>query len=631
MAENGRPKHLVALTALGIVYGDIGTSPLYALRIAADTGADPIGIASLALWTLTVCITVKYILVVLRADNSGEGGILALAALALRHGGRNCPRPLVIAIGLTGAALLAADAVITPAISVLAAVEGLKEVDPWFTRWVMPIAIVILLGLFAIQPRGTERIGRAFGPVMLTWFTALGLLGLASVLQTPEVLAAFDPRRGAAVLLADPGRAALLIGAVFLTVTGGEALYADMGHVGRPAIVRAWLVVVMPGLALNYLGQAALVLREPDAAANPFYGLVPTWLLIPTILLATAATVIAAQAVISGLFSLARQMIALGWWPRLEVRHTSHSGYGQIYVPAVSFALCAGALALVVGFGHSDDLAAAYGLSVSGTMLATTLLLAVVMRRHWGWRPWLVVPVVAPLLAIDIVFVRANLEKFADGGWVPSAIALALLAIATIWRSGSRALIGAIKAEAVTAQSRRLTTVCGVEPVRVPGTAVFLTRSTVGVPPVMVRQAHTTGALHENVVLLTVETLPIPRVPARDRIMVGDTDGEDNLLQPAEDSENPGFWRVRVRYGYMQSPNLAIAMRELAALGLPLEPESVVYFIGHATVVPREGSPLPARLRTRLFAWLGRNSADPSDLFHLPRERTAEIGFRIAV
>ncbi|MFY7959126.1 MAG: KUP/HAK/KT family potassium transporter, partial [Elsteraceae bacterium] len=339
MSETKSRPAAAALLALGIVFGDIGTSPLYAFRIALGDTGDPIGVASLAFWVLIISVTVKYVLVVTHADNHGEGGILSLAALALAKGGRNCPRAFVVTIGLIGAALLTADAMITPAISVLSAMEGLREISPKLSHWILPISVMILIALFMAQSRGTERIGRAFGPIMLVWFTVIGLLGLASLAQTPEVLWALDPRRGLSLLFSNPWGAPVLIGAVFLTVTGGEALYADMGHVGRFAIRNAWLAVVLPGLSLNYFGQAALVLRNPAEAANPFYGLVPDALLAPMIILAAAATVIAGQAVISGLFSLSRQLVALGWWPRLGVVHTSYTGYGQIYVPAVNTAL----------------------------------------------------------------------------------------------------------------------------------------------------------------------------------------------------------------------------------------------------------------------------------------------------
>jgi len=630
MSELRSRPFAAALTAVGIVYGDIGTSPLYAFRIALGDTGDPIGVASLALWVITICVTIKYVLVVLRADNHGEGGILALAALALAKGGRVCPRGVVIGLGLFGAALLTADSMITPAISVLSAVEGLKELSPNLARWILPISVGILIGLFAMQSRGTERIGRAFGPIMMLWFFVIGLAGLISLAQTPEVLWAIDPRRGLALLINHPMGAAALIGAVFLTVTGGEALYADMGHVGRRAISGAWFWIVMPALVLNYLGQAALVVRDPREAANPFYGLVPDSLLAPMILLATLATVIAGQAVISGLFSLARQLVALGWWPRLAVVHTSYSGFGQIFVPAVNTALFIGAISLAVGFGESEKMAGAYGLSVSGTMMATTLLLALVIRRHWGWRPLPVVIVTTPLLIMDVGFVSANLEKFLEGGWIPVGIAAVLLAISYIWRHGAQAVTKAISVEAMTAGGESLLS-NGLAPVRVPGTAVFLTRAAQGVPPLLVRHVHANGALHQTVVLMTVSILPVPRVPARERLTVGDTDGEDNALQPAADPVNPGFWRVRVQYGFMQTPNLPVVLRELASLGLPVDPDRAVFFLGHATILSREDSGWLSSWSTRIYGFLGRNAAEPSDLFNLPPDRTAEIGFRISI
>ncbi len=630
MSELKTRPYAAALTALGIVYGDIGTSPLYAYRIALGDTGDPIGVASLALWVLTICVTIKYVLVVLQADNHGEGGILALAALALAKGGKTCPRGVVVSLGLLGAALLTADAMITPAISVLSAVEGMKEISPALSHWILPASVVILIVLFAAQSRGTERIGRAFGPIMLVWFTVIGLLGLISLVQTPEVLWAIDPRRGLALLIHNPMGAAALIGAVFLTVTGGEALYADMGHVGRKAISSAWFAIVLPALCLNYLGQAALVTRSPAEAANPFYGLVPDTFLVPMILLATAATVIAGQAVISGLFSLARQLVALGWWPRLAIVHTSYSGFGQIFVPAVNTTLFIGAIALTVAFGDSEKLAGAYGLAVSGTMLATTILLALVIRRHWNWRPLPVLIVTAPLCVMDVGFVAANLEKVVEGGWIPAVIAAILLLIAYVWRKGGQAVTQAISAEAMTAGTHSLLS-NGQAPVRVPGTAVFLTRATQGVPPLLVRHVHANGSLHETVVLMTVSILPVPRVPARERLTVGDTDGEDNALRPAADPVNPGFWRVRVQYGFMQTPNLPVVLRELASLGLPVDTDNAVFFLGHATILSREDSSWWSTWRTRIYGFLGRNAAEPSDQFNLPPDRTAEIGFRIAI
>lgn len=629
MSES-KSRPAAAVLALGIVFGDIGTSPLYAFRIALGDTGDPIGVASLAFWVLIISVTIKYVLVVTHADNHGEGGILSLAALALAKGGRNCPRGLVVTVGLIGAALLTADAMITPAISVLSAIEGLREISPNLSHWVLPISAMILIALFTAQSRGTERIGRAFGPIMLVWFTVIGLLGVVSLAQTPEVLWALDPRRGLSLLFNNPWGAPVLIGAVFLTVTGGEALYADMGHVGRPAIRNAWLAVVLPGLSLNYFGQAALVLRDPAEAANPFYGLVPQALLLPMIILAAGATVIAGQAVISGLFSLSRQLVALGWWPRLSVVHTSYTGFGQIYVPSVNTALFIGAITLALSFGDSEKLSGAYGLAVSGTMLATTILLTVVIRRHWGWRPLYAIVAISPIAIMDIGFFSANLAKMLEGGWIPTVIAGVLLLISFIWLRGRQAATNAISNEAMTAGMRSLLA-NGDEPLRVPGTAVFLTRATQGVPPLLVRHVHANGSLHETVVLMTVSILPVPRIPARERLTVGDTDGEDNALQPAADLANPGFWRVRVQYGFMQTPNLPVVLRELESLGLPVDPDNAVFFLGHATILSREDAGWFSTWRTRIYGFLARNAAEPSDQFNLPPDRTAEIGFRITI
>jgi KUP system potassium uptake protein len=633
--SSGKPGAGACLAALGVVFGDIGTSPLYAFKAAVGASGSPspaaaLGCASLILWALAVTVSLKYVTLVMRADNRGEGGIVALAALALPGLRAGRARSAALWAGMAGAALLCADGAITPAISVLSAVEGLKEAAPWTAGWVTPASLAVLAALFLVQRRGTAAIGAWFGPVMLAWFAAIGAAGAAAVAARPGVLAAADPRIGLEFLAGNPGTAAAIAGAIFLCVTGGEALYADMGHFGRRAVTASWYAVALPSLALNYLGQAALVASDPAAAGNPFYGLVPGWLLLPAILLATAATVIASQAVISGVFSMARQAAALGWWPRLAVVQTSRAGYGQVYVASANWALAAGTGALVVAFGSSDALAAAYGLAVSGTMLATTLLVWATATRTWRWPAAAAAAACGPLAALDALFAAANAAKFADGGWVPAAVAAAVCAAAATWRSGQAALDAALRREAEAA-SARPETACGFKPAKARGAAVFLTRSGRGVPPVLARHARAAGSVHETVVLLSFETADAPHVAARDRLALGDTDGEEGFLSPAAWGDGHAFYRVRARYGFMQQPHAVLAMRESAALGLPVDARRATFFVGHESAVPSPSAGWASRTRTRLFETMRRLQADPSSHFGLPPAQVAEVGYRVEI
>ncbi len=603
------------LTALGVVYGDIGTSPLYAFREGAHAAgpAEAVGVASLMIWSLILVVLVKYVLVVLRFDNNGEGGILALAALT---GRRKLP---VIIMGICGAAMLVADGALTPAISVLSAVEGLKQVWSGAYQWATWITTAILVGLFAVQFRGTDKMGAWFGPVTLVWFGVLGIVGFASMVQTPDVLRAFNPIEGLTTLQHRPDKALVLLGAVFLTVTGGEALYADLGHVGRRPIQVAWIWIVLPALTLQYLGQAALMLREPDVT-NPFYGMVPEALIIPMVLLATAATIIASQAVITGVFSLAFQAVALNWWPRMRIQHTSSHGRGQVYVPIANMVLLVLAVLLVHGFGTSDKMASAYGLAVAGTMVLTTALLFRLAKS------WLRVGL-ALFLTLDILFVIASLGKFFEGGWVTVGMASLFAIIGLVWVAGVR-----LHRRGIEADSAKLCPL-GVKVVtRVPGGALFLTRARTGVPPLLNQWIEATSTIPQTIVLLSVEIADKPFVPARDRIALGDVDGADAALQSLllEEGDNPGVWRAIATYGFRQQPDLRIVAKELAALGIPIDPDTVKIVVGHETVVANAAASPWQRFVLAIYSVLLRNAARPQNFFRLDSDRLVDLGFRVS-
>ncbi|MDX2104511.1 MAG: KUP/HAK/KT family potassium transporter [Alphaproteobacteria bacterium] len=615
-ADNGSWDTRRLLTALGVVYGDIGTSPLYAFREGAHAAGavEAIGVASLMIWSLILVVLVKYVLVVLRFDNNGEGGILALAALA---GRRKVP---VVVMGICGAAMLVADGALTPAISVLSAVEGLKEVWPDARHWATWITTAILVGLFAVQFRGTDAVGRWFGPITLVWFVTLGVVGFFSMVQTPEVLRALNPMEGLTTLLHRPDKAVVLLGAVFLTVTGGEALYADLGHVGRKPIRVAWIFIVMPALALQYLGQAAIVLREP-LVANPFYAQVPDILTLPMVVLATLATIIASQAVITGVFSLGFQAVALNWWPRMRIDHTSAHGRGQVYVRVANSALLVAAVLLVHGFGTSDKMASAYGLAVAGTMVLTTALLTRLVKS------WLRLALFG-FLAIDLMFLGATLGKFIDGGWVTAAMGTSIALIGLAWVSGVR-----LHRRGIEADAQRGGCPIGVKVVtRVPGGALFLTRAKSGVPPLLLQWIEATSTIPDTIVMLTIEIADKPFVPARDRITLGDTDGDGSQLQPLlrGDGDNPGFWRAVATYGFRQQPDLRIVARELAALGVPIDPDSVKIVVGHETVVAHSGATPLEKLVLAIYSILLRNAARPQNFFRLNDGRLVDLGFRVS-
>ena len=613
----------LAVGAIGVVFGDIGTSPLYTMR-EAFTGPHPmtptlphvLGVLSLIFWAQVIVVTIKYVLYILRADNRGEGGMFALMALATKAAPRGVHRGVpIVAAGLFGAALFFGDAIITPAISVLSAVEGLKIAAPEFGKYVVPIACVILLVLFMAQRSGTARIGAFFGPITIVWFALLAVLGIVSLVQTPAVLAALNPYYGLAFLWSDGWRGFLVLGAVFLALTGAEALYADIGHFGKRPIRLAWLGFVQPALVLNYFGQGALLMRSPEAAENPFYLMVPEWMLLPTVLLATAATVIASQAVITGAFSLARQAVQLGYLPRMEIRHTSETEIGQIYIPQINWILCICVLALVVTFQSSSNLAAAYGVSVSGEMCVATLIAYVVARHVWGWSRLRAGAVTVILLTIDLSFFLANVVKIADGGWLPLVVGLCLYAIFTTWKRGRQILVERLHESTVPLEPFIARLKDG-NPPRVAGTAVFMTGTRDGVPYALLHNLKHNKVLHDRVVLLTVVTEPIPRVADKDRMK----------LEPLEKN----FWRLVLRYGFMEVPNIPRVLRQAGTTGLKIEMMDTSFFFGRENLVSKN-KPLMPRWREKLFIALSKNAYSATAFFRIPSNRVVELGTQVEI
>ncbi|MBV8840291.1 MAG: KUP/HAK/KT family potassium transporter [Alphaproteobacteria bacterium] len=609
-----------ALTALGIVYGDLGTSPLYTLQsVASDLGGTlareaALGSLSLIVWALIITISVKYCVLVMRADNHGEGGILALMSLigaAWSRGNR-----ALIVMGLFGAALIYGDGVITPAISVLSALEGINVATDSFKPYVLPLAVVILIALFSIQARGTAAVGKAFGPIMLAWFITIAVLGVSGIVRRPEVLRAIDPAYAVTFLLSGGiGRFAIL-GAIFLAITGGEALYADMGHIGRNPIRAVWYALVLPALVLSYAGQTALFLDDPSIGPNPFFKLAPSWAVLPLVALSTIATIIASQAIITGSFSLTRQAMQLGWFPGVHIRQTSSDEYGQIYVPFVNWGMMLLTVAIAIGFGSSDRLAGAYGTAVATTMLLTTLVLFAVMRRRWRWSLATAAAVAGCFLVVDAGFFGANLLKIREGGWVPLLLGIGLFIIMTTWHFGAAAVHRRMSRTSAqpAAFFRRLRS---TSIPRVPGTAIFLTRLGRRIPPLIVEHAEQMGALHETLIALTVQFEEVPRLRPEHRVQV-------------EELAN-GFWHVRVHYGFVEIPDLPGALRTAKAEGCPLEVERAVYFSERDEVVRRRGHGAIARWRVPLFAFMFRNSVHAADRFNIPNEQLVEISRRVEV
>jgi KUP system potassium uptake protein len=610
---------LLGLSALGIVFGDIGTSPLYTFKTILGTAekspdaAAVLGALSLVLWTLFIITTVKYVLFAMRVDNDGEGGILALMALL---GVKKQHRPTIIAFGLFGAALIYGDGAITPAISVLSALEGLNMATPAFQPYVLPAAVVILLALFAIQSRGTATIGRWFGPVMLVWFVTIAVLGLVGIVKHPGVFAAVNPAYGLSYLFSNGATGFLVLGAVFLCVTGAEALYADMGHFGAGPIKLAWFAVVFPSLIINYAGQAALVIDGAPTDGNIFYRLCPDSLLMPLILLATVATIIASQSIITGAFSMTRQAIQLGWLPRLQIKQTSSEGYGQIYVGVVNWLLMIITLGLTIAFGKSDNLASAYGIAVSLTMLMTSALLFIAMREIWGWSLLAAGSVAAFFLVIDSAFFLANLTKVAEGGYVPLILATSVYGIMWIWHRGAAAVFNRLR-ETLVPVPEFLAKIKEKNVPRVPGTAVFLTRTERDTPPVMVWHVKHNRALHEYLFVLRVEILSVPWVAANKRM--------------ALEEVAPGFWRAEARFGFMERPNIPELLAKGKSLGCTIDVDDVTYYVGHETVIHRDdGNGLPV-WQERVFAVMERNAIHVSDFFSLPSDQVVEIGRQVAI
>jgi KUP system potassium uptake protein len=610
------------LGVLGVVYGDIGTSPLYALSTcltffgrAGMTEQTVLGVLSMIFWSLVLTVTVKYVTFVMRADNHGEGGILTMMVLAQRVCRRAKVASAVVLIAIIGACLFFGDGMITPAISVLSAIEGLEVTSPLFRPAVLPLSVLVIGLLFAFQYRGTATIGKVFGPVMAVWFLSIGLLGLVQILHYPRVLRALSPTYIVFFAVHHGLTTFVTLGSVVLAVTGAEALYADMGHFGRKPIQRSWTFFVLPSLALNYFGQGALVLRDPDTLDNPFFLLCPLWLRLPMVLLATAATVIASQAMISGAYSVARQCVQLGFIPRMIVRHTSETEEGQIYLPQINTLLLIGVLLLVLSFKGSAALASAYGVAVTGTFTCTTLLAALVFRRQFKWSRTITAAVFGFFLLLDLVFFISNLLKVPDGGWVPIAVALVLMAIMTSWKRGRELMFQRWKQDSLPLNSF-LARLPSSRIIRVPGTAVFLTGNGAYVPNALLHNLKHNKVLHERVFLVTVQTADVPEVPAAERVEVEELAPQVN--------------RVTVKYGFKESPNIPRALEEMRVVGVPFEPMQTSYFLGREVIVPAL-VPKLSFWRLWLFLVLSRNAVAATEFFRIPSDRVVELGVRIAI
>ena len=620
--RSGRYLAGLSLLALGVVYGDIGTSPLYALREAFHgphgipvTSGNVLGVLSLIFWSLILIVTIKYHLVIIRADNKGEGGILALMALV--QGSRLArglpPRGTIVVLGIFGTALMYGDGVITPAISVLSAVEGLQIATPALAHWVIPLTLLILVGLFFFQHRGTAQVGAVFGPVMLIWFATLAALGVSGIVREPSVLGAVLPHHAVSFFLEDVVRGFLVLGAVFLVTTGGEALYADLGHFGHRAIQLAWFTVPLPALLLNYFGQGALLLRQPEAAVNPFYHLAPAWALYPLIALATAATIIASQAVISGAFSLTRQAVQLGYSPRLQIEHTSRHQIGQIYVPAVNWALMLATCALVVAFGTSSNIAGAYGVAVSSLMVITTLMFYVMSREVWGWSLVRAASAAGLFLAVDLLFLAANALKIPQGGWVPLALAAGAYVLMTTWRTG-RTILAKRMQEKTVPLKMVLADFAAEPPHRVPGTAIYMYGSADGTPPALVHNLAHNKVLHEKIVFLTVITEEVPHVPRAERVTVKRL--------------GKGFASVVARYGFMEDPDLHEILEACRERNLDINVDAATFFLGRETLIASD-RPGMAMWREHLFAFMSRNALRATAFYRIPANQVFEVGAQV--
>ncbi len=620
----GKKLALLTLTALGVVYGDIGTSPLYALKECFNgahgvepTPANVIGVLSMIVWSLICVVSVKYIGFILRADNRGEGGILALLALLLQKTGGvlqdEKKKKRVVALALFGAALLYGDGIITPAVSVLGAVEGVIVIAPGLQHVVVPVTIVLLLGLFGAQRFGTDRVGRAFGPIMLVWFISIAALGIPHIVKRPEVLRSLMPWYAVTFMITHGWHAFVLLGAVVLSVTGAEALYADMGHFGKRPIRLAWGLLVFPCLLMNYFGQGAAIITDSSVRANPFYSLAPSVLQIPLLLLATMAAIIASQALISGAFSLTQQSVQLGFTPRVTIVHTSEHQSGQIYIPEINTLLALGTIFVVLGFKSSSALAAAYGIAVTGTMAITTLLFYEICILRWNWPKWRALSLCGFFLVIDLAFLGANMLKVMQGGWVPLVVAMGLFILMTTWKRGREAL-GQLLRRSTLPTDLFLSDIKRKEPVRVAGTAVFMTSDADGIPPVLLHHLKHNKVLHEQVVLLSVVSLPVPYVDGAKRVDVA--------------ALGAGFWRVRANYGFMQTPEMRDIMTYARGSGLICSTGSTSYFLGREQLLPN-GPARMSRWRKKLFILMVRNARSATAFFGIPPGRVVELGTQI--
>jgi KUP system potassium uptake protein len=611
----------LTLTAIGVVYGDIGTSPLYAMRecfygshSVPPTFENVLGVLSLIVYSLVLVVSVKYIAIVMRADNQGEGGILALTSLLPDwNTGTGFRRRTLIMLGIFGAALLYSDGMITPPITVLGAVEGLKVATPVFDEFLVPIAVLLLVVLFSIQQYGTRRVGGLFGPIMVIWFITLATLGISWIVRTPAVLGALDPRHAVWFFGENGAHGFAVLGTVFLAVTGAEALYADMGHFGKEPIRLAWFILVLPALVLNYFGQGALLLQNAKAAEQPFFLLAPSWALLPLVVLATMAAIIASQALISGAFSLTRQAIQLGYSPRLDIDHTSSEEMGQVYVPQVNWGLMVATIVIVVGFRSSAALAAAYGIAISMTMVITAVLLHVVATERWKWPLPVALMLTGTFLVVDLAFFGANLLKFLQGGWLPLLIAWFLFTLMTTWKSGRSILAERLTARAIPLEDF-MAAVDAHPPARVPGTAVFMTAQPQGTPPALAHNLRHNKVLHEHVIVLTVRTQPVPYVPYNEQVDV----------QPL----GTGVYNVSVRYGFMQDPHVPDALRIAREKGAQMDEDDMTYFLGRETIIVTK-RPGMAMWREKLFVLMARNAVRATAFFRLPAERVVELGVQV--
>jgi KUP system potassium uptake protein len=612
----------LSVAALGVVFGDIGTSPVYTFRECFNPehglpldAEHVLGVLSMIFWALIIVVAVKYVLLIMRADNHGEGGILALLALALEAARGERSRNLLVLLALGGAALFYGDSMITPAISVLSAVEGIGMATPVLNRFVLPLTVFVLLALFFFQKGGTERVGRLFGPVMVLWFAVIAVTGVLQIAGAPRVLAALNPAHAVGIFVAAPAAGFVVLGAVALAITGGEALYADMGHFGRFPIRLAWFALVLPALVLNYFGQGALILGDKAAIENPFFRMVPGWGLFPLVLLSTAATVIASQAVISGAFSLSRQAIQLGLMPPLDLFQTSTSARGQIYIPQVNWLLLIAVLALVLGFQSSSGLASAYGFAVTGTMTITTILAGAVMRGVWRWQWPMIAAVLVPIMTVDLALFGANALKIPSGGWFPLVIGLVVFTIMTTWRAGRRLVVARLASEAVPLASF-LAECEGTPEARVSGTAIFLTTQTEHVPTTLLRNLKHNKVLHRTVLLVRVVTENIPHVDGTDRIKARDL--------------GSGFWQIEAHFGFAQTPNVPRELRRAKIPGLELDPDQLSFFVGRANI-KSSARPGMARWRERLFSGLVRIATRPTEFFRIPPDRVIELGAEVEI